>query len=68
MGKPKKTLSEKDSNKNLGKKVKYISSCKGAFFTCPQCGVKKRSAMLSEYNGIIYCGEPCILESIKEGN
>lgn len=68
MGKPKRNASEKDSNKNLGKKVKYISSYRGVFFTCPQCGSKKRFAMLSEYDGVTYCSELCVLESMKEGD
>lgn len=44
----------------VGKKVQYVGLC-GAVNTCPQCGRVQRRGILSSFNELLFCGEPCVL-------
>lgn len=50
----------------LGERIKYIGLL-GAKFTCPVCGVQKKSAMIIRYENELYCSEYCIEEMKRRG-
>jgi hypothetical protein len=66
MGKPKKsqTSTKEDLSKKkieqLGKKVQYIGLL-GTSFKCPNCKTTFKKGMVSEFKGIHYCSEDCVV-------
>lgn len=65
LGKPKKNFIDSNIKQIYGKKVKYLAL--GNPVLCKNCGVQKRSAMLSEYNGQYYCSELCVKQHNQLG-
>lgn len=45
-----------------GRKVMYLGL--GTEMTCPTCSRKRNRGMVSEYNGVKYCSEACVLKAV----